>query len=106
MDLELAGELYLQWCHDQPISLFIKDKFLATLGFRDQELQLAISALAAQFPPGDFNAEKRQEAASAVRSCRKLVTDRIADGKVKFSTLQCLCILSMAGFAGKYPLCL
>jgi hypothetical protein len=103
-DLELAGELYLQWCHDQPISLFRKDKFLRTLGSRDQGIQLAISALAARFPPGDFKAEKRQEVASAVRSCRKLVTDRITNGKVRLSTLQCLCILSMVGFAGKYPI--
>ncbi|CAG9951581.1 unnamed protein product [Clonostachys rosea f. rosea IK726] len=98
-DLELAGELYLQWCHDQPISLFRKDKVLSTLGSRDQEIQLAISALAARFPPGDFKAEKRQGVASAVRSCRKLVTDRITNGKVRLSTLQCLCILSMVGFA-------
>ncbi|CAH0056182.1 unnamed protein product [Clonostachys solani] len=99
IDIELAGELYLQWCHDQPISLFRKDEFLGALGSRDQELQLAISALTARFPPGDFKAEKRQEVASTVRSCRKLVTDRIINGKVRLSTLQCLCILSMVGFA-------
>ncbi|VUC24980.1 unnamed protein product [Clonostachys rosea] len=101
-DLEAAGEIYLQWCHDQPISLFRKDGFLGTLESRDQELQLAICIFTARFPPGNFTDEKRQEVASTVKSCRKLVTDRIANRTVRLSTLQCLCIFSMIGFAGNY----
>lgn len=91
-------------CHNQPLSLFREEGFIETLQCRDQELYLAIRMLVYRFPPGQFTPEKQQAAVTLSKSCRNLVTDRIANGKIKLSTLQALCILSMTGFAGEcYP---
>ncbi|CAG8298736.1 unnamed protein product [Penicillium salamii] len=86
-------------CHNQPLSLFREEGFIETLQCRDQELYLAIRMLVYRFPPGQFTPEKQQAAVTLSKSCRNLVTDRIANGKIKLSTLQALCILSMTGFA-------
>ncbi|KAM5356476.1 hypothetical protein ACJ41O_003122 [Fusarium nematophilum] len=99
-NLAEAGQLYQTWCHNQPLYLFRQEGFLETLQYRDRELRLAIQALSCRFPPGTLTPERQLAIDAVTKTCRKLVTDRVADGKVKLSTLQTLCVLSMTCFAG------
>ncbi|KAI5464344.1 hypothetical protein BGZ63DRAFT_350398, partial [Mariannaea sp. PMI_226] len=94
-----AGQLYLTCCHHQPLCLFREEGFLDTLQDRDHELRLAIQMLSYRFPPGQLTQERQPAAAALFQSCRKFVVDRIAQGKVKLSTLQTLCLLSMTEFS-------
>ncbi|EMT67725.1 hypothetical protein FOC4_g10005833 [Fusarium odoratissimum] len=90
------------WCHNQPVHLFRQEDFLDTLKHRDTELQLAVKMLTYRFPPGQISADKNAALCLLSASCRKLVTDRIYDGKIRLSTLQTLCLLSMISFSEGY----
>ncbi|KAL0938428.1 uncharacterized protein CTRU02_205038 [Colletotrichum truncatum] len=94
-----VGRLYLTWCHCQPIKLFAEDNFLASLSSRDPELILVLEALALRFPPGSLIAENEQQLISKARSSKRIVMDRILDGRVELSTIQSLCLISMVEFA-------
>src|SRR6478752_3898346 len=100
-ELLRAGQLYQTWCHNQPVRMFRQEDFLDTLKHRDTELQLAVKMLTYRFPPGQISADKNAALCLLSASCRKLVTDRIYDGKIRLSTLQTLCLLSMISFSGE-----
>ncbi|KAM0489603.1 hypothetical protein ACHAP8_012420, partial [Fusarium lateritium] len=68
---------------------------------RDKELQLAVQMISYRLPPGQLISNKQEALNVLSASCRKLVTDRISKGKIKLSTLQTLCLLSMISFSGK-----
>ncbi|KAH7126053.1 hypothetical protein EDB81DRAFT_203261 [Dactylonectria macrodidyma] len=93
-----TGQLYLTWCHNQPIALFREERFLESLKDRDREVLLAIKALSLRFPPGTLTPQKRERLQAMAKSSRRLVMDRIADGQVRLSTLQTLCLLSQLDF--------
>ncbi|KAI8412148.1 hypothetical protein FOFC_08774 [Fusarium oxysporum] len=101
-ELLRAGQLYQTWCHNQPVRMFRQEDFLDTLKHRDTELQLAVKMLTYRFPPGQISADKNAALCLLSASCRKLVTDRIYDGKIRLSTLQTLCLLSMISFSEGY----
>ncbi|KAF5577038.1 polyketide synthase [Fusarium pseudocircinatum] len=100
-ELLRAGQLYQTWCHNQPIYLFHQEEFLNTLKYRDEELRLALKMLTYRFPPGHITPDKQEALKEFSTSCRKLVTDRIYKGKIRLSTLQTLCLLSMISFSVK-----
>lgn len=97
-----VGQLYQRWCHNQPLCLFRQENFPESLRSRDQELRLAINSLTRRFPPGQLTPSTRQEIDSISSQSRRLVVERVAIGKVKLSTLQALCLLSVACFAGEW----
>ncbi|KAJ0147517.1 2-methylisocitrate lyase [Fusarium oxysporum f. sp. albedinis] len=101
-ELLRAGQLYQTWCHNQPVHMFRQEDFLDTLKHRDTELQLAVKMLTYRFPPGQISADKNAALCLLSASCRKLVTDRTYDGKIRLSTLQTLCLLSMISFSEGY----
>lgn len=98
--LQETGQLYLKWCHGQPLSLFDPDTFLDSLQSRDEELLYCLRALTGRFPPGSLTPEKRDSLDLLATSARRLVMNRIADSEMELSTLQSLCILSMIDFMG------
>ncbi|KPM36566.1 hypothetical protein AK830_g9984 [Neonectria ditissima] len=93
-----AGQLYLTWCHNQPIALFKEEGFSNTLKDRDGEVVLAIKALSLRFPPGSMSSQAKYGLEEMAKTSRRLVLDRIADGHVRLSTLQTLCLLSQIDF--------
>ncbi|KAF5261924.1 hypothetical protein FOXYS1_7370 [Fusarium oxysporum] len=101
-ELLRAGQLYQTWCHNQPVHMFRQEDFLDTLKHRDTELQLAVKMLTYRFPPRQISADKNATLCLLSASCRKLVTDRFYDGKIRLSTLQTLCLLSMISFSEGY----
>lgn len=94
------SQLYLIWCHNQPLPLFQQNGFKEALEARDYELYLAIQAWCSRFPPESHVPEKQQELDDMAKSSRQIVMSCIAGGNVKLSTLQTLCILSLLSFAG------
>ncbi|KAJ4248360.1 hypothetical protein NW762_012689 [Fusarium torreyae] len=94
-----AGRLYQTWCHNQPVDLFRQEGFLSTLRGRDEELLLSLKLLNCQFPPEQVTPEGRAALRVLSQSCRRLVRDRIDNGKIRLSTLQALCLLSMTSFS-------
>ncbi|KAF5655847.1 hypothetical protein FCIRC_13843 [Fusarium circinatum] len=101
-ELLRAGQLYQTWCHNQPVYLFRQEVFLNTLKDRDKELQLAVRMLSYRLPPGQITADKQEALNVLSAQCRKLVIDRIYKGKIRLSTLQTLCLLSMISFSEGY----
>ncbi|KAH8686431.1 putative Zn(II)2Cys6 transcription factor [Ilyonectria robusta] len=93
-----TGQLYLTWCHNQPIALFREENFLDSLKSRDREVLLAVKSLSLRFPPGTLTPQKRERLQVMAKASRRLVMDRIADGHVRLSTLQTLCLLSQLDF--------
>ncbi|KAF7556182.1 hypothetical protein G7Z17_g1622 [Cylindrodendrum hubeiense] len=95
---ENFGQLYLTWCHSQPIALFRPDTFLETLHTRELELLLALKALSLRFPPGTLSLQKQEQLDAMAKLSRRRAMDRVTDGHVELSTLQTLCILSIIDF--------
>ncbi|KAH7140171.1 hypothetical protein B0J13DRAFT_446269 [Dactylonectria estremocensis] len=95
---EVFGQLYLTWCHNQPISLFRPDTFLETLATRDHELLLALQALSLRFPPGTLSIQKQEKLDAMAKDSRRLAMNKVIDGQVELSTLQTLCLLSIIDF--------
>ena len=98
-----AGRLYQKWFHGQPLSLFNPRGFLESLGSRDSELLLAIRAVACRFPPGvPTLVEQRRTVEATSGPCRRMVMERVLEGRIRLSTLQSLCLLSLLSFTGEH----
>ncbi|KAF6796934.1 hypothetical protein CSOJ01_13103 [Colletotrichum sojae] len=91
------GRLYITWFHGQPITLFAEETFLSSLASRDPELILSLESMVLRFPPVSIRIEQPLDAKA--KAARRLVMDRVAEGRVELSTLQSLCLLSMVDFA-------
>ncbi|KAF7556393.1 hypothetical protein G7Z17_g1438 [Cylindrodendrum hubeiense] len=68
-----TGQLYLTWCHNQPIALFREENFLDSLKGRDREVLLAIKALSLRFPPGSLTPQKRERLHVMAKASRRLL---------------------------------
>ncbi|KAH7357792.1 hypothetical protein B0T11DRAFT_283113 [Plectosphaerella cucumerina] len=98
-----VGRLYLTWCHDQPITLFSQAAFLQSLPSRTPELVLSLESLSLRFPPGSMTPQTEQLIEAKAVAARRIVMDRITEGRVELSTLQSMCLLSLFDFAsGKF----
>lgn len=89
------------WIHGQPITLFAEDTFLPSLPSRDPELILALEALVLRYPPGSLTSQVARQLEGKARESRRMVMDRVTEGRVELSTLQSLCLLNMFDFACK-----
>ncbi|KAI3559142.1 hypothetical protein CABS03_07461 [Colletotrichum abscissum] len=94
-----TGRRYLLWFHAQPITLFAEETFLHSLASRDPELILSLQALVLRCPPGSLTSQIKQQVDDLARSARRMVMERVTEGRVELSTLQSLCLLSMFDFA-------
>ncbi|KAK6213463.1 c6 transcription factor [Colletotrichum tabaci] len=94
-----TGRRYLLWIHGQPITLFAEDTFLPSLPSRDPELILALEALVLRYPPGSLTSQVARQLEGKARESRRVVMDRVTEGRVELSTLQSLCLLNMFDFA-------
>jgi len=99
-----AAELYLQFCHCQPLPLFSPNHFVNDIASRDLEVRLCIVGLTLRFedrvrPGTDHQTESRKY----LESARPLVMKRITEGRIELSTLQCLCLLASADFSDGKP---
>ncbi|KAF5515330.1 hypothetical protein CGCS363_v000123 [Colletotrichum siamense] len=83
----------------QPITLFHEESFLTSLATRAPELVLSLQALVLRFPPGSLSPDAEQQLNTKARSARRMVMERVTEGRVELSTLQSLCLLSMFDFA-------
>lgn len=97
------AELYLLYCDSQPLPLFHRGTFLATLQMREPEIIYAMLALSLRFSDAypDIN-ELIELVNGYAEVARGLVMKRIAEGPVELSTLQCLCLLSFVDFTSDY----
>jgi hypothetical protein len=109
--LEIA-QAFLVYCDCQPLPLFHRQTFLATLGNRYPEIIYAILALAIRFcspnllNDADGNATSLHALVpSYVEAARERVIKRVLSGPVEISTLQSLCLLSMVDYTSMiyYP---
>ncbi|KAJ9216558.1 transcriptional regulator family: Fungal Specific TF [Paecilomyces variotii] len=98
--LQSLGELYLLYCDCQPLPLFHRASFMRTLGSRDPEVIYAILALTIRFSDETFSADRDFStlANKYAEMARTLVMERVSEGPVELSTLQCLCLLSLVDF--------
>lgn len=95
-------ELYLLYCDSQPLPLFDRKTFLATIRKRDPEIILAILALGTRFMSSYTNSEPyMSEISGYAEVARGLVMKRVSEGPVEISTLQCLCLLSLVDFTSE-----
>ncbi|KAJ6171438.1 hypothetical protein N7470_000505 [Penicillium chermesinum] len=93
------AELYLLYCDSQPLPLFCRNRFLASLHDRDVEVTLAIIALGIRFTNSYSNTENDISVVNGyAEAARGLVMKRVSEGPVEISTLQCLCLLSLVDF--------
>ncbi|CAI7677212.1 unnamed protein product [Penicillium pancosmium] len=93
------AELYLLYCDSQPLPLFHRSSFLASLPTRDVEIIYAIFALSLRFSDTYHNSRDLAEQVNGYAEvARGLVMKRVSEGPVEVSTLQCLCLLSLVDF--------
>jgi hypothetical protein len=96
------AELYLLYCDSQPLPLFHRSSFLASLPTRDVEIIYAIFALTLRFSDTYHNSRDLTEQVNGYAEvARGLVMKRVSEGPVEVSTLQCLCLLSLVDFTSK-----
>ncbi|KAH6696840.1 hypothetical protein F5X68DRAFT_257167 [Plectosphaerella plurivora] len=93
------GRLYLTWCHDQPITLFSQATFLQSLPSRAPELVLSLESLSLRFPPGSMTSQTERVIEVKAATARRMIMDRVTEGRVELSTLQSMCLLSLFDFA-------
>ena len=96
-----AIQLYFKWCHNQPITLFREDAFLESLKSRDYELLLALQALGLRFTENQATPAMRERLDGMATLSRQRTMDCVVNGRVKLSTLQSLCLLSLIDMAGE-----
>ncbi|KAJ9602024.1 hypothetical protein H2200_013384 [Cladophialophora chaetospira] len=98
--VEAYTRLFLKHCNYQPLPLFSED-LLSNLTSRDPELLLALSALASRFErmnyPGHRPAPSQTFDVYATPA-KEMIMRRVAHGPVELSTIQTLCLLSLAEF--------
>ena len=97
------AQLYLRHCNYQPLPLFSED-FATTISSRDPALILAMMATALRFEmigPATTNSDSAYKVREYVAHARELIMRRIICGPVELSTLQTLCLLSLAEFNSK-----
>lgn len=102
--LHRSAELFLRYCHCQPLPLFSPGSFVATFAARDSEVRLCVAGISLRFDP-DSRPRLGQEAPynKYLHSARALVMRRVTQGPVDLSTLQCLCLLALSDFnTGKH----
>lgn len=97
-NLQRTGELYLTWCHNQPVGLFAPETFVSSLPQRQEPLVLSLMALALRFPPETRMPAKDVELAEFANSAQDSTLKSIGDGTVELHTLQTLCVLSLYHF--------
>lgn len=96
------AELYLLYCDSQPLPLFHRSSFLASLPTRDVEIIYAVFALSLRFSDTYQNSgDLTEEINGYAEVARGLVMKRVSEGPVEVSTLQCLCLLSLVDFTSK-----
>lgn len=96
------AELYLLYCDSQPLPLFHRESFLASLQTRDVEIIYAILALGIRFSDTHRDTCDLTELVNGYAEvARGLVMKRVSEGPVEVSTLQCLCLLSLVDFTSK-----
>ena len=92
------------YCESQPLPLFHRGSFLASLQTRDVEIIYAMLALSLRF--SDAYHHRSRDLTELVNSytevARGLVMRRVSEGPVELSTLQCLCLLSLVDFTSKF----
>jgi len=92
------------YCESQPLPLFHRSSFLASLQTREVEIIYAMLALALRFSK---TYHRTRDLTGLVNSyaevARGLVMKRVSEGPVELSTLQCLCLLSLVDFTSKFP---
>lgn len=91
--LNMAFQIYLDRCHKQPIWLFdpIKSGDYSEVA---DEIALAVLALAMHFGSAKSSYKKQ------LINARKLVMLQIANGSVRLSTIEALCLISLSCFLG------
>lgn len=95
-DILHVADLYLLYCDSQPLPLFCREGFLASLQARETEVLFAILALASRFSFSYQNGEESTDLVNGYAEvARGLVMKRVSDGPVELSTLQSLCLLSL-----------
>ncbi|CAI7607356.1 unnamed protein product [Penicillium bialowiezense] len=98
-DIVPIAELYLLYCDSQPLPLFHRGSFLASLQTREAELLFAILALASRFSYSHHSGNDPEGLVDGYAEiARGLVMKRVSEGPVELSTLQCLCLLSLVDF--------
>jgi hypothetical protein len=91
-------------CHRQPLCLFDEAE-LRSLPKQPEELVLSILALTTRFSSkAYFQRDKEAMAQRFYDAAKSLVMLRIANASVKFSTIQAICLLACAGFAGSFDI--
>lgn len=93
--------LYFKWCHNQPLTLFREEAFFESLKSRDYELLLALQVLGLRFTENQTRPANRDQLDAMATVCRQRTMDCVVNSRVKLSTLQSLCLLSLIDMAGE-----
>lgn len=97
--------LYLKHCNYQPLPLFT-ETLLNKFTSRDPELLLAIIALASRFDTVNYNGRNAPSSHSSdefTSPAKEIIMRRVAHGPVELSTIQTLCLLSLAELNSTCP---
>ena len=96
------AELYMLYCDSQPLPLFHRSSFLASLPTRDVEIIYAVLSLSIRFSDKYHSSgDLKEQVNGYAEVARGLVMKRVSEGPVEISTLQCLCLLSLVDFTSK-----
>lgn len=91
--LKDAFQIYFERCHRHPIWLFDSHELDSYIGVAD-EVILSILALVSHFDPARFSYQKQ------LKSARAQVMSQLANGSVRLSTIEALCLISQSCFFG------
>lgn len=94
--ISLAIQMYFEQCHRQPIWLFNLDE-IYDHGRVADEIAVALLALMSSFTSHRPTSSYHRN----LRSARKIVMSHVADGSVRLSTVEAVCIISHACFLGQ-----
>ncbi|KIW31360.1 uncharacterized protein PV07_03016 [Cladophialophora immunda] len=94
-------QLYLKHCNCQPLALFSPEVLMTNFTSREPELILAMLTLASRFDTATPNVSQMDISRmfeSRATQARELIMSRVTHGPIELSTIQALCLLSLAEF--------
>lgn len=93
--------LYFQYCHKQPLWLFNPEDFSNLAGIPN-EIIFGISSLALRYSRSHIlDGQVDQQCGQYAEEAQRLISLRIARGRVNLSTMQALCLIALAEYIGQ-----
>jgi hypothetical protein len=99
--LEDVIDAYFQYCHKQPLWLFNREDFSSVQGCSEETLLTLLALASCHSKNSFFHGRLHELSQSYAQAAREGIMQQTGEGKVSITTIQNLCMLTLANIQGK-----